>query len=103
MTKNIILNILLFSALAFLLVILQVFIFWFMYGEGTESGRIADLWYVSLILEYLPLFIILSIISFKTFKRYKDKEFDKVKANLISVLILTVLYLFRYEIINLIG
>lgn len=103
MTRNIILNTLLFSALAFLIVISQVFVFWFIYGEGAESGRITDLWHVNLILEYLPLVIVLSIILFRTFKRYKNKELEKVKANFITILILIILYLFRYEIMNLIG
>ncbi|MGG6230498.1 hypothetical protein [Tenacibaculum sp. SDUM215027] len=101
--KNILINTVIYSALAFLIIILQVLIFWFMFGEGTESGRIADLWYVNLILEYLPLVIILSVLSFGTFKRYKNKELNKVKANLVTIFILIIIYLLRYQIIDLIG
>ena len=101
--KNILINTIFYSALAFLIIILQVFIFWFMFGEGAESGRIADLWYVNLILEYLPLVIILSILSFRTLKRYKNKELNKVKANLVTIFILIIIYLLRYQIIDLIG
>ena len=83
--------------------IIQVFVFWFLFGEGAESGRIADLWHVNFILEYLPLVIVLGVLSIRTLKRYKNKEFDKVKLNLIVISILIVLYLLRYQIINLIG
>ena len=103
MTKSILINTLAFSALAVLISIIQVFVFWFMYGEGAESGRIADLWYVNLVLEYLPLVIILGVLSFRTFNRFKNEEFYKVKSNLIVAPILIVLYLLRYQIINLIG
>lgn len=103
MIKSILINTFLFSALAVTISIIQVFVFWFMFGEGAESGRIADLWYVNFILEYLPLVIVSGILSFRTLKRYKNEEFDKVKSNLIVISILIILYLLRYQIINLIG
>ncbi len=101
MIKNIILNTIFYLVIAFILIISQVFIFWFIFGEGAESGRILDLWYVNLILEYLPLVIITTILSFRTFWRYKKNELDKVKSNLISLLILILLYLLRYQLIDL--
>lgn len=103
MIKNILINSFLFSVLAVIISIIQVFVFWFMFGEGAESGRIADLWCVNLILEYLPLIIVIGILLFRILKRYKNKEFDKVKSNLIVISILIVLYLLRYQIISLIG
>jgi len=103
MIKNIFINTFLFSALAVTILIIQVFLFWFMFGEGAESGRIADLWYVNLILEYLPLVIVLGVLSLRTYKRYKSNESDKLKINLITILIFLILYLLRYQIINLIG
>ncbi len=103
MIKNILINTFLFSAIAVTISIIQVFVFWFIYGEGAESGRIADLWYVNLILEYSPLVIVLSFLTFRTLKLYKIKESDKVKINLITMLIFVILYLLRYQIINLIG
>lgn len=103
MLKNILINTFLFSVLIVIISIIQVFVFWFMFGEGAESGRIADLWYVNLILEYLPLILILGVLSLRTLKRYKNEEFNKVKSNLIVISILIVLYLLRYHITNLIG
>lgn len=103
MTKNILINTFLFSAIAVTISIIQVFVFWFMYGEGAESGRIADLWYVNLILEYSPLVIVLSFLTFRTLKLYKINKSDKVKIYLITMLIFVILYLLRYQIINLIG
>lgn len=103
MIKNILINTFLFSAIAVTISIIQVFVFWFIYGEGAESGRIADLWYVNLILEYSPLVIVLSFLTFRTLKLYKIKESYKVKINLITMLIFVILYLLRYQIINLIG
>lgn len=101
MTKNILLNTLLFLVIAFIITILEVLVFWIMFGEVAEFGRIADLWYVNIFFEYFPLFIILTILSFRTFKRYKNKESNKVKANLITILILIILYLLRYQILDL--
>ena len=102
MTKKIFINVILFSALAVTLSIIQIFVFWFMFGEGAESERIADLWQVNLILEYLPFLTVLFILSLRTFQRYNKNEFDKLKINLITILIFVVLYLSRYQIINLI-
>lgn len=103
MIKNILINTLLFSVIAVTISIIQVFVFWFMYGEGAESGRIADLWYVNLILEYFPLVVVLSFLTFRTFRLYKINESNNVKINLITILIFVILYLLRYQIINLIG
>jgi len=101
--KKILLDTLVFITIAILLIVIQVFVFWFMFGEGASSGRIADLWYVNLILEYLPLAVVVGFLAFKTFGRLKKKESDMVKANLITGSMIIILYLSRYQIISLIG
>ena len=101
--KKILLDTLVFIAIAVLLIVIQVFVFWFMFGAGASSGRIADIWYVNLIMEYLPLVAVILFLIFKTFGRIKKKESDKVKANLVTGAMIIILYLSRYLIISLVG
>ena len=78
--KKILLDTLVLVTIAILLIVIQVFVFWFMFGEGASSGRIADIWYVNFILEYLPLVAVIGFLTFKTFGRVKKKESYLVKA-----------------------
>ena len=84
--------------LAVLILFLQVFVFWGIFGEGAESGRIADLWYVEYIMEFLPAIVIVGFILYKVL-RLKN-NYRLTKTYLITLIVFILLYVFRKLIIG---
>lgn len=87
------------SALLFVLTIIlfgiEIFIFWGIFGEGATASRIAEIWYVKLILDYLPIAIIIGYLGLKTFANYKSKKYIEYKTNIITLVILILIIFFR--------
>lgn len=100
--KNIaIISVLLF-ALLILLIVIEIFVFWGIYGEGATASRISELWYAEIILDYLPIAIIGGYLVSKTFTNYKKQKYIKSKTNIITLVIVILLFLIRNEILRVI-
>jgi len=89
-------------ALLILLFVIEIFIFWGLYGEGATASRISEHWYVELILDYCPMVLIGSYLLFKMHVNYKNQKYVKSKTNIITFVILILLFLIRNEIQRLI-
>lgn len=96
--KSIVITSVSFFALMILLFIIEIFVFWGIYGEGATASRISELWYVEIILDYLPIVIIGVYLGIKTFTKYKNRKFIEFKTNMITLMILFVLFLIRNKI-----
>lgn len=90
------------SALLFVLLILlfvfEIFAFWGIYGEGATASRISEFWYLEIILDYLPIVLIGTYLMFKTYKNYKNQKYIESKTNIITLVILILLFLIRNQI-----
>ena len=91
----------LFFGILLLLIFIEILAFFLIYGSGATSSRIAELWYVDLILNYLPIFLVGGFLVFKIITKYKKQEFVKFKTNLITLLLLMFLFLVRNHLENL--
>ena len=100
--KKVILNFFLYSVLVIIVGIIQIFIFWLIFGEGAESDRISDLWYVDLILEYFPLVLVLALLAYKVYCRFRAGEIVSAKANFFVIFLILPLYLLRFQVMNII-
>ncbi|MBQ0908659.1 hypothetical protein KBJ98_08095 [Flavobacterium sp. F-328] len=92
-------SILLFVVLIILFSI-EIFIFWGIFGEGATASRIAEIWYVKLILDYLPFATIIGYLGLKTFANYKSKKYIEYKTNIITLITLILIFSFRSKILN---
>jgi len=92
----------LFFGIILLLILIEIFAFWGIYGEGATASRIAELWYVDFILNYLPILIVGGFLVYRIIKKYKKQEYVKFKTNLITLLILIFLFSIRNQIDRLI-
>lgn len=100
--KRIAISSALLFALLILLFVIEIFIFWGIYGEGATASRVSELWYVEIILDYLPIAIIGGYLGLKTFANYKNQKYIESKTNIIVLVILILLFLIRNEIQQLI-
>lgn len=100
--KSIAISSALLFALLILLFVIEIFVFWGIYGEGATASRISELWYVEIILDYLPIILIGGYLVFKTYTNYKNQKYIESKTNIITLVILFVLFLIRNEIQQLI-
>jgi hypothetical protein len=100
--KNIAISSALFFTLLILLFVIEIFAFWGIYGEGATASRVSELWYVEIILDYLPIVIIGGYLGLKTFANYKNQKYIESKTNLITLVILILLFTIRNEIQQLI-
>lgn len=100
--KNIAISCALLFALIILLFVIEIFVFWGIYGEGATASRISELWYVEIILDYFPIILIGSYLMFKTYTNYKNQKYVESKTNIITFVILILLFLIRNEIQQLI-
>lgn len=91
-------NSVLLFALTIILFIIEIFVFWGIYGEGATASRISELWYVEIILDYLPIALVGGYLVTKTFNSYKNHKFSNLKTNIITFLILILLFLLRNKI-----
>lgn len=96
--KNIIIGSTLLLALMLLLFVIEIFVFWGIFGEGASAGRISELWYVEIILDYLPILMIDGYLISKAVANYRNQKYIEFKTNTITVLILILLFLIRDEI-----
>ena len=85
----------LFFGILLLLILIEIFTFWGIYGEGATASRISELWYVDLILNYLPIFLVGGFLVYRIINEYKKKEYVKFKTNLITLLIVILLFSIR--------
>ena len=92
----------LFFGILLLLILIEIFVFWGIYGEGATASRISELWYVDLTLNYLPILIVGGFLVYRIIKEYKKQEYEKFKTNLITLLILIFLFSIRSQIEKLI-
>lgn len=100
--KSIVISSALLFILLILLFVIEIFIFWGIYGEGATASRISELWYVEIILDYLPILIIGGYLGLKTYANYRKRKYIESKTNIITLLILVFLFLIRNEIQQLI-
>ena len=91
----------LFFGILLLLIFIEILAFFLIYGSGATSSRIAELWYVDLILSYLPILLVVGFLVFKVITKYKKREYMEFKTNLITLLILIFLFSVRYQLENL--
>tara|TARA_R110002124_G_scaffold115746_5_gene271728 strand:- start:16 stop:360 length:345 start_codon:yes stop_codon:yes gene_type:complete len=96
--KSITIRSILLFALLILLFVIEIFVFWGIYGEGASASRISELWYVEIILDYLPIAIISCYLIFQMFLNYKQQKYIEFKTDSITLVILIVLFLMRNEI-----
>ena len=95
--KIVVLKTLILFIASILLLFLNVLIFFLTFGSGEESTRIGEIWYVDFLFNYLPLLLTSTYLLFTILKSKKD-----IKSNFIVLFLLTMLYLFRDEILNLV-
>lgn len=92
----------LFFGVVLLLILIEVLAFFLIYGSGATSSRIAELWYVDLILNYLPIILVGGFLVYRIIKTYRKKEYVNFKTNLITLLILIFLFSIRNHLEKLI-
>ncbi len=92
----------LFFGILLLLILIEIFAFWGIYGEGATASSISELWYVDLILNYLPILLVGGFLVYRIIKEYKKQEYVKFKTNLITLLILIFLFSIRNQLDQLI-
>lgn len=92
----------LFSGLIILIFLIEIIAFFLLYGSGEGSSRIAELWYVDLIINYFPMLIVGGILIYSVIKEYRKQEHVKFKTNLIALSIVLFLFLNRNQLENLI-
>jgi len=92
----------LFFGILLFLILIEIFAFWGIYGEGATASRIAELWYVDLILNYLPIVLVGGFLVYRIIKEYRKQEYVKFKTNLITLLILIILFSIRNQLDQLI-
>ena len=63
----------LFFGILLLLILIEIFVFWGIYGEGATASRISELWYVDLILNYLPILLVGGFLIYIIIKKYKKR------------------------------
>lgn len=96
--KKIVIGSVLLFALMILLFIIEIFVFWGIYGEGAAASRVSELWYVELFLDYFPIIMIGGYLIFNTITNYKNRKYIEAKTNLITLMILILLFLIRNKI-----
>jgi hypothetical protein len=92
----------LFFGILLLLILIEIFAFWWIYGEGATASRISEFWYVDLILNYLPILLVGGFLVYGISKEYRKQEYVKFKTNLITLLVLIFLFLIRNQLDQLI-
>lgn len=100
--KSIALKSILLFVILILLFLIEVFVFWGIYGEGATASRISEIWYVEIILDYLPIVIIGGYLMCQIFKNFNEQKFIESKTNIITLVILIIIFLMRNEIQQLI-
>lgn len=87
----------LFFGILLLIILTEIFVFWGVFGEGASANRVSESLYVDLILNFLPIILVGGFLAYKTIKEYRKREYEKFKTNIITLLILTFLFLIRKQ------
>jgi len=74
--------------------------FWIIYGEGQSAGRVEQLPIDIFIGEWIPLIFVLTITGFNIYINILKRDLARVKTHLFGAIAVTVLYLFRFHILN---
>ena len=99
--KTVIFKTILFYGISFLLLFLNILIFFLTFGSGASSSRIGEIWYVDFLMNYLPLILTSLYLIYIIFKAKKSADLMKFNSNIIVLILLIVFYFFREEFINL--
>ncbi|MEP7095053.1 MAG: hypothetical protein ABI793_13420 [Flavobacterium sp.] len=100
--KRIAIGSVLLFALPILLFTIEIFILWGICGEGTSAGRVSELWYVEVILDYLPIVIIGGYLVFKAIANYRKQKYIEFKTSITILIIIFFLFLIRNKIFEII-
>lgn len=100
--KRIVVASILLIAITLLLYLIEIFVFWGIYGEGATASRISELWYADLILNFSPIVIVGGFLIYKIWSSSKKEEYVKYKAYLITVLILIIVYALKGQIMKIV-
>ena len=100
--KRITIASILLIAVTLLLYLIEIFWFWGIYGEGATASRISELWYVDLILNFSPIVLVGGFLIYKIWLSYKQEEYVKYKAYLITILILIIVYALKGQIMKIV-
>ena len=100
--KSIAIKSILLCLILILLFVIEIFVFWGFYGEGATASRISEIWYVEIILDYLPIFIIGGYLMSQIFSNFNEQKYIESKTNIITLVILIVVFFMRNEIQQLI-
>ncbi|MFY0715410.1 hypothetical protein J1D01_17280 [Seonamhaeicola sp. NFXS20] len=92
----------LFFGILLLVILIEILAFFLIFGSGAGSSRIAELWYVDLIFNYLPILLVGGFLVYRVIKKYKKQEYVNFKTNLITLLILIFLFSIRNQLEQLI-
>ena len=88
---------LLFLLSSSLYILIIPLFYWFSFGEGETATRIANLPLNAFTLNWAALIVVL-IITFSGIKRNVNRDLSKAKSYLLTGIIITGLYFFRFEI-----
>ena len=59
-----------FYGILLLLILIEIFSFFLIFGSGAGASRVSELWYVDLIFNYLPILIIGGFFEFNKINEY---------------------------------
>jgi len=95
---GIVIRSILFLSIYFFLILINFYIFWNIYGGSTTSDKISELLYVNLIVNYLPNVIIGGFLVFRIIEGYKNKKYVNFKTNLLTLVVLLILFFFKSHV-----
>ncbi|MBU0941338.1 MAG: hypothetical protein KKD36_07895 [Bacteroidetes bacterium] len=96
--KSIAIKSVLLFVIFLLLFVIEIFAFWGIYGESATASRISEIWYVEIILDYLPIVIISGYLMIQIFINVNEQKYIKSKTNIATLVILMILFMLRNEI-----
>ncbi len=100
--KTVIFKTIFFYGFSISLLFLNILIFFLTFGSGASSSRIGEIWYVDFLMNYLPLILPSLFLLYIILISKKNKELIKFNSNIIVLILLIILYIFREEFIGLI-
>ncbi|WP_133228580.1 hypothetical protein [Sphingobacterium corticibacter] len=88
----------LFTSLLYILIIPLAY--WGLFGEGEAAANIMDRPLNSFILEFCALTLTLCIYAALAFMSFRNEKFNKAKSYILAVILIFVIYMFRFEVGN---
>ena len=89
-----------YIALVFAIQTLNVFLLFFIYGSGQRASEIADIGYVNFLFIYLPLILVGVLLLYRMYRAKRRGKTNQFKWNGITLLIVSILYIFREPILT---